>query len=462
MKLKTNIKPKASVLLVTLLTVSIIGLGLATYLTMVKFESQATFRSLAWNTAIPVTEAGIEEALTQLRYADTTNVNLSANGWTLSGGLYSRQRTFPDGSQYSVSIKPGVAPVQPAITCSASVPMPASFPTFYGMLLGAVGTSDAGRSFASRTIQVTVTNTPLLGGPTSLGSISMNGNNVTVDSFDSMDPKYSTNGLYDASKANDHGDLATVLGITNAFNVGNANIKGHIHTGPGGTVALGSQGSVGDAAWVDGNKKGIQAGHFSDDMNVQFANADVPFTSGSQGPPNNPLTVNGTSYSQVLSGDASLGTGGRYQFSTLSGSVYVAPGANVVLYVPGTADLTGIVLGTNASIKIYNGTATGSGQSANMGNGAGSSGAHSWNFQYYGLPSVTSITYSGNATFTGTIYAPQASLNLAGGGNNKYDFVGCFVVGSLTMNGHFNMHYDEALKRFGPNRNFVITSWNEL
>ncbi|PYK65785.1 MAG: hypothetical protein DME21_00160 [Verrucomicrobia bacterium] len=436
MKLKTNIKPKASVLLVTLGAISIIGLGLATYLTMVKFESQATFRSLAWNTAIPVTEAGVEEALTQLRYAGTTNENLSANGWTLSGGL-------------------------PVITCSASVPMPSSLPSFYGMLLGAAGTADASPSFANRTIQVTVTNTPLLGGPTSLGFINMNGNNVNVDSFDSMDPKYSTNGLYDASKANDHGDLATVSGLTNVFNVGNANIKGHIHTGPGGSVVLGPQGSVGDAAWVNGNNKGIQAGHFSDDMNVQFGNADVPFTSGYSGPPNNPLTINGTSYSQVLSGDASLGTG-RYQFSTLSGSVYVSPGANVVLYVPGNADLTGIVLGTNATIKIYNGTKNGSGQSANMGTGAGSSGGHSWNFQYYGLPSVTTITYSGNATFTGTMYAPQANLSLAGGGNNTYDFVGCFVVGNLSMNGHFNIHYDEALKRFGPNRNFVITSWNEL
>src|SRR5437660_686752 len=375
MKLKTNIKPKASVLLVTLGAISIIGLGLATYLTMVKFESQATFRSLAWNTAIPVTEAGVEEALTQLRYAGTTNENLSANGWTLSGGLYSRQRTFPDSSQYSVSIRPGVAPAQPVITCSASVPMPSSLPSFYGMLLGAAGTADASPSFANRTIQVTVTNTPLLGGPTSLGFINMNGNNVNVDSFDSMDPKYSTNGLYDASKANDHGDLATVSGLTNVFNVGNANIKGHIHTGPGGSVVLGPQGSVGDAAWVNGNNKGIQAGHFSDDMNVQFGNADVPFTSGYSGPPNNPLTINGTSYSQVLSGDASLGTG-RYQFSTLGGSVYVAPGANVVLYVPGNADLTGIVLGTNATIKIYNGTKNGSGQSANMGTGAGSSGGH--------------------------------------------------------------------------------------
>ena len=461
MKLKTNTKPKASVLLVTLGTISIIGIGLATYLTMVKFESQATFRSLAWNTAIPVTEAGIEEALTQLRYADTTNVNLSANGWTSSGGLYSRQRTFRDGSQYSVSIKPGVAPVQPVITCSASIPMPASFPSFYGMLLGAVGTSDAGASIARRTIQVTVTNTPLYGGPTSLGLINMNGNNVNVDSFDSMDPKYSTNGLYDTSKANDHGDLATVSGLTNVFNIGNANIKGHIHTGPGGSVVLGPQGSVGDAAWVNGNNKGIQAGHFSDDMNVQFADADVPFTSGSQGP-SGPVTINGTSYNNVVSGDASLGTGGRYQFSTLSGSLYVSPGANVVLYVPGTADLTGIVLGTNATIKIYNGTKTGSGQSANMGTGAGASGGHSWNFQYYGLPSVTTITYSANATYTGTIYAPQANLSLSGGGNNTYDFVGCFVVGNLSMNGHFNVHYDEALKRFGPNRNFVITSWNEL
>src|SRR5947199_261846 len=89
------------------------------------------------------------------------------------------------------------------------------------VLLVTLGTSAASPSFASRTIQVMVTNTPLLGGPTSLGLINMNGNNVTVDSFDSMDTNYSTTGRYDSSKANDHGDLATVSGLTNAFNVGN-------------------------------------------------------------------------------------------------------------------------------------------------------------------------------------------------------------------------------------------------
>ena len=32
----------------------------------------------------------------------------------------------------------------------------------------------------------------------------------------------------------------------------------------------------------------------------------------------------------------------------------------------------------------------------------------------------------------------------------------------MTLNGHFNFHYDEALQQNGPSRGFVVTSWNEM
>ena len=39
---------------------------------------------------------------------------------------------------------------------------------------------------------------------------------------------------------------------------------------------------------------------------------------------------------------------------------------------------------------------------------------------------------------------------------------GAGIVKSATMNGHFNFHYDEALAKFGPDRGWFITSWNEM
>ena len=84
------------------------------------------------------------------------------------------------------------------------------------------------------------------------------------------------------------------------------------------------------------------------------------------------------------------------------------------------------------------------------------------NFQYYGMPSNTTLSYSGNAAFTGVIYAPNADFTLGGGGNGIYDFVGASVTSTVKMNGHFHFHYDENLKRIGPSRGYIITSWNEI
>ncbi len=83
------------------------------------------------------------------------------------------------------------------------------------------------------------------------------------------------------------------------------------------------------------------------------------------------------------------------------------------------------------------------------------------NFYYYGLPGVTSITFSGTTAFIGVIYAPEADLTLNGGGHNV-GIVGSLVSKSLTMNGHYNFHFDEDLLSTGPNRGLIATDWKEL
>ena len=83
-------------------------------------------------------------------------------------------------------------------------------------------------------------------------------------------------------------------------------------------------------------------------------------------------------------------------------------------------------------------------------------------FAFYGTDSCTSLSYSGNAAFTGVIYAPNADFSLGGGGNNTYDFVGASITKTVTMNGHFNFHYDESLDERDPGRGFIPISWNEV
>jgi hypothetical protein len=47
------------------------------------------------------------------------------------------------------------------------------------------------------------------------------------------------------------------------------------------------------------------------------------------------------------------------------------------------------------------------------------------------------------------------------GACDQYDCVGAVIANSISMNGHFSFHYDEAPGRTGPSQGFVITSWSE-
>ena len=59
--------------------------------------------------------------------------------------------------------------------------------------------------------------------------ITFNGNNIAVDSYDSGDPLYNTNGKYDANKRKAGGNIASTGGF---ISVGNADVKGKLYTGP--------------------------------------------------------------------------------------------------------------------------------------------------------------------------------------------------------------------------------------
>lgn len=501
-------KQTGSTLLVTVFVTGIIGFLLIAYMTFVQNQHTATARSQSWNATVPIIEAGIEEALAHLSANGLTSGNLASDGWSHSSGIYSVTRTIGDGT-YTVRISnwtSGGSNNAPVIESYGYVALPVSVASMGGPLFfAAAGNSVPG--YLKRGVRVTTQRDSIFArGMVAKDSIDMNGNNIRADSFDSTNPLYSTNGLYIQSKARDNGDVAVNSSLTNSLNVGNADIYGHVSTGPGGIIAIGSQGAVGDAAWHAGNNNGIKSGWSSDDMNVSFPDVTAPTTTAftpSGGyytvvsavtPPislgSRIVRTNWTTTSSLPSGvsgtivtngnggnrtytykvynyfmatnsangtyyDAVLGDG-NYQTTSLNGKILVL--GNASLYVTDALNVTALVIEWSRHLDLYSAA-----PSVNLsGNNTVNSDATSDSFAFWGLPTCTSISFSGNASFTGSIYAPNADFTLNGGGNNNIDFVGASITKTVRLNGHFNFHYDEALATLGPSRGFIVTSWNEI
>jgi hypothetical protein len=223
-------------------------------------------------------------------------------------------------------------------------------------------------------------------------------------------------------------------------NIGNHSINGSLYLGPTATFS-GTSGQVSGAIY--------------NDFNVNFPDVilpTLPFPISLGVLPS--LAPDGQLYNHVFTSP------GNYTISD-TGSIYVGTNAAVIVKVTAAS--------WSPSVIHIAGSPTNSGQltvymtgasSSLSGNSSVDSGVAA-NFTYYGMPNNTSITYSGTSSFVGTIYAPEVDLTLNGGGNN-IGLVGASVTKTVTMNGHYNFHFDQALLKKGPTRGYSATSWTEL
>ena len=416
MRLLTPQREQGNTLVLTLILCLTIGTVLASYLGLIGSRYKVTVRSECWNAAIPVLEAGMEEALTHLQ--DDLN-SPGANGWilgTISGQqVYSKQRSFTDGSCFLVNIY-NAATKSPTIYSTGFVPSPLS-----------------SSSFISRTAKVTGSNPALVNFAfAAVNSIQMNGNGLASDSFDSSNPALSTNGQFDSSKTSTNGNVGSVYG---PVSLGNHNIAGSLYLGPTATSSVSS---------------GQVSGQIYTDFNVSFPDVVLPTTTWLQA--TTTKVGKTTLYDFTTSGD--------YYISG-SSDIQVEAGVTVRLRVDSTSFSPANIHilstnGTSGTLSIYQV----SGSASMAGNTTVDSGRPR-NLWYYGLPGVTSVTYGGNSSFIGVIYAPEADLTLNGGGNNN-GLIGASITKTITMNGHYNFHFDEDLLTSGPTRGFVVTSWLEL
>ena len=172
-----------SALIVTMVVTLLLGVTLASYLMLARSGHTATARSQAWNQALVLAEAGVEEALTKLNPGAFTTEVTGGNGWTLTDGLF--QPDPPErallGGRYGV------------------VYTPDNPPTIYST--GYV-TIPAGSVTLSRVVCVTTTNAPLYSTGLSVERISNPGGFAFFqDSYDSENPAYNDDGRYSAAKA---------------------------------------------------------------------------------------------------------------------------------------------------------------------------------------------------------------------------------------------------------------------
>ena len=440
MKIQENTQ-SGNALIVVLLVTSLIGFTLASYLGLVASQNASIMRSLAWNTAVPVAEAGIEEAMAHINKNLT---NRTADGWTLVGTNVMKERTIGD-SKYRAYVAANMDP--PAITSEGWVLNPKT-----GEYLP-----------QPRALRVFTTNDALFAkGMVAKGVIDLNGTGITTDSYDPDDPALSTAGRYDATKRSDKGDIATNSGVLDTLNVWNAEIYGKASTGPGGNIKL-NNGTVGSKAYHASGKTGIEPGWSSDDMNVQFPDVTAPFPITAPVPGLNGAFID-PSPSGPISYDNWIGAGDYKSTAGLSlkNKKLVVIGHARLYVTGGDIEIGGgsgsITIKTNASLQIYmNGAST-----KIAGNGVANQTGRASAFAYWGMPNNTQITFQGNAAFIGTIYAPNADFKLGGGGSSGDDFMGASITKSVTMGGHFKFHYDESLGKIGPRRGYTIVSWNEL
>ena len=282
------------------------------------------------------------------------------------------------------------------------------------------------------------------------GAFNMSGSGI-IDSFDSRNNQASTNGQYDPLllhlPPNNYGGNASIGQLnSNGSDLRSTDVYGSLTYS--GTQAPRNTNNVHGVvstpyggSIADVSSPSWTTGYSS------YAGAGMPATLVADGTQNSPtlIKINGD---VNLSGGQSLsinpGTGGT------SGTKYVT------IWVTGNYTTSGSAFVSQASgvnVTWYvGGDMTTSGESYN--NASGSASAVSFNA--YG-PTGSKMTISGSGNFVGTINAPNYNTTLSGSGS----LVGALITNTLDVSGQAGIHYDEALGSNPLVANYSYASWFE-
>lgn len=399
-------------------------------------EAKLATRSFFNSAALNLAEAGIEEGL----FAINTDGYTSANGWTVasdSATSYVKTISSLSLAQATGSIRIRIdnpASQTPAVIAAGVVDIPQQ-----PRLLKQIRITGRKRNLWAN-------------GIVAKGTLTFSGDN-DIDSYDS------SLGVYNA--ATNRSDQATVATTSTALDpvvVGSqASIYGYVATA-GGNPTVGAGGMIYGATTPAGTN--IDTTRIRYDFTTNLPDVTAPTgtavslsaisstltlprgsdTPGANGrylytttglnlAGSNTLTISGP-VDLIVTGDVS--TSGNAAIS-ITGST-----ARLNLYSPGTINLTGNAIQNNTDIPAY----------VSIWGTAPSSGA------------AQSIKIAGNGSFTGTVYAPNANVQLTGNGATN----GAVICKGLTAGGNGQFHYDIRLAdvRTPLDMSLRPTAWCEL
>ena len=169
---------------------------------------------------------------------------------------------------------------------------------------------------------------------------------------------------------------------------------------------------------------------------------------------------NHTSTCNPLNSSTGTLTGASSQQITLTGGVYCFSSASIT----GQATIT--VTGPVTMYLTSTNTATtfGGGGFVNYAQNGNSYAADLQIFSSYdsgGNSSNVGLSVMGGSSLYAAIYAPEATIQIGGGGNNTFSFTGAAVGGAALLNGNVSFLYDEALQSL-TGKATELVGWHEV
>jgi hypothetical protein len=468
-----------SVLIWTVLVITVLSIAAAEVLHVVSSKYSSALHTATWQESLLAAESGVDLALRELRKSLFPAPNQAWDGWNSPPGN--------NITSYGLTTIPNAGLAGTPMTIEVNVDAPLQLKDrengwqYYRVratgtmpVTGPARASDNKQDtrlrklslradrFTSGVLESQAVETPRVSrrvevivrpvsafdqAVVSLGALNLNEAKIIIDSYDSRNPLKSTNGLYDVTKRQRNGHIAT---NGNVLNAGNAYVYGDVST---------NSGTVSGVA----NVTGVQR--------TDFYQEPIPISAPSWPSVNaSPMLVVGTT--SISASETQGSAASRYVLSsiTLAGNE--------------TLNLTGIGSGTTTHIEIYVTGAisvTGNGQiivnpgvkatiyfAGNVkvsGNGLVNKNNQPGNLMMYGVtPSdpntLKTVELGGGANLTAAIYAPDFNVHIHNGGTRGI-FHGSFVGKTFTMTGETDLHYDEALGSSGTISNYKIVSWFE-
>lgn len=420
----------------------VIGLWMAAAMQSSFTEYKMSTRYLEMQSALNLAESGLEEGVRAFNSG-------SWSDWTSYSNGYYKSISAPwMGAGASGVIKIFVSKNTASPTVAAE-----------GSLTGANGKA------VVRQIKVDLSSSSLYAnGLLARRNIIMNGNNVTVDSYDSRIGNYTP-----ASYANrfSNGNVASMALTNTDILLNNADIYGYISVG--GTFNVSSSfhnnGTLGVWGAAGGSK---DLSRVTEDFYADLPPVSVP----SYGSWTDVSTINAGS--SDIAGPITLGdpldtSPANYQAERINlsgnGDDLVIDGP-VRLYVRRNVSVSGkgtIRITNNGSLELYSVESlsiSGNGSAYGMQNQT----AKPERFMIYNTTPTdggTSVDVAGNGLVYAVIYAPNSNVHLQGGGSSGAVY-GAIVGYEITLNGGYEFHYDEALADLGGGSGLSIDFWREL